>query len=117
MKDWRHALSVFRDELAFVTGHAPDRFPKEDFLPPEEQSNLENSYQRLSEAFHAFVEAYGTTPDVAKWRAAIDESYDLFKKGEKQAGTRRLNDLYNEIWSTKEIANRRPPRSSKKKND
>ncbi len=113
--DWRHGLSVFKDRLAFVMGRAPDQFPVEDFLPPEKQPNLENSYEKLREEFGVFVKAFGECAETTKWQEAIEESYDLFKRGEKLAGKRRLNELYNELWSTKEIAKKRPGRSPPKK--
>jgi hypothetical protein len=120
MADWRHALSVFRDELAFVMGCAPDQFPVEDYLPPERQPNLDNSFERMQQSFCAFVEAYGQSSDTARWQEDIEESCALFKAGEKLAGKRRLNALYNEIWSTKQIARKRPRRpvsQQKKKPD
>jgi hypothetical protein len=116
MNDWRHALGVFRDNLAFVMSSAPDQFPVHDFLPPERQANLENSFEKMRKLFQAFVDMYGQTADTLKWHTDIEESYALFKSGEKLAGKKRLNELYNEIWSTKEIAKKRPSRRSTKDN-
>ena len=98
--DWRHKFGVFRDSLAYVMGRAPDQFPVVDYLPPEKQPNLENSYEDLRKEFRVFIEAYGESPDTAKWSEAIEESYGLFKCGEKLAGKKRLNALYNELWTT-----------------
>ena len=44
---WVKSDAGFRDFLSLVIVHAPDEFPEEDFLAPEEQLTLDLAFQEL----------------------------------------------------------------------
>jgi hypothetical protein len=44
---WVKNASGFRDFLSLVIVHAPDSFPEEDYLEPEQQLNLEMAFREL----------------------------------------------------------------------
>lgn len=39
------------NHIAYVMGYAPDQFPYEDFLPDDQQMNLDRSFEQLRQAF------------------------------------------------------------------
>ena len=78
--------------IGYVSICAPDKFPEEDFLEPEEQPNFENQFQRLRDAI-AIIDPKIATPEMLPIiRSILEESYEAFKSGDRRAGVLLLNE-------------------------
>ena len=86
------------NHIAYVLGYAPDRFPYEDFLSPEEQMTLDTGFEQL----HAGVLiAY---PDVEnadrrdELHKLLDRSYLAYRNGDELVGGTVLNEFEARIF-------------------
>ncbi|WP_225782051.1 hypothetical protein [Xenophilus sp. Marseille-Q4582] len=78
---WVRDVSSFYDFIGYVVLRAPDRFPKEDYLPEAEQMNLERAFAELRKGI-ALVELDNPGADERRGLSRIlDETLSLYKAG------------------------------------
>ena len=86
------------NHIAYVLGCAPDQSPVEDFLPDDQQMNLDLAFEQLRQDVQiayteeSFLEKRVFLNDI------LDQSYDNYKKGENIKTGHFLNDLQNNIF-------------------
>ena len=88
------------NHIAYVLGSAPDRFPREDFLPDDQQMTLDRAFEQL----HQGVEVAYPEPVFDSKRAALNDilerSYAAYKAGKDIAAGKLLNEFQDNIFRT-----------------
>lgn len=91
---WIKNLNTFRDFLSLVIVHAPNDFPKEDYLSEDEQLRLES----------AFAELYGglrflpVDRPVPRLRSLLDEALGAYRSGDDVRGAHVLQSFETEAF-------------------
>jgi hypothetical protein len=92
---WIKNLNTLRDFLSLVIVHAPDDFPREDYLSDDEQLNLES----------AFAELYGglrflpVDRQMTRLRSLLDEALAAYRSGNDMEGAHVLQSFETEAFS------------------
>lgn len=90
---WVRDIDSLYNFIGFVVLRAPSNFPVEDYLPPDEQLNLERAFAELRRGL-ALVKAQ--TPNLSgidKLDAVLAEALALYRRGEAVQGAHRLYDF------------------------
>jgi hypothetical protein len=98
-----HNLPDYFDFLATVIIHAPDRFPSEDFLPPEEQLNLERAFSELRDGMEFISQRITASSALSVLGQLLDDSLAAYRLGDAKKGARLLQD-FEEIAFRPELA-------------
>ena len=91
---WIKNLNTFCDFLSLVIVHAPDDFPREDYLSDDEQLTLES----------AFAELYGglrflpADRQVTRLRSLLDEALALYRSRDEVTGAHVLHSFETEAF-------------------
>lgn len=86
------------NHIAYVLAYAPDEFPVEDFLEPDQQMNLERAFDQLRQGVviaypeDSFAEKRGLLNNI------LDNCYALYKSGEDFKAAHLLNDFRDNIF-------------------
>jgi hypothetical protein len=95
------SLPHLYDFIGYMVLRAPDRYPTEDFLEPDEQMTLDRGFRMLKESL-VYVPV---PPDFPAFHSALAEvlsdSLLAYRRGDRKAGARRLLDFQNLIFGTK----------------
>jgi len=90
---WIKNYNGFVDFLSLVIVHAPDGFPKEDYLRDDEQLTLESAFKELADGM-AFVEprvSDGAMLDTL--RGQLDQALALYRQGDDVKGAHLMQDF------------------------
>lgn len=90
---WIKNFDGLVDFLSLVIVHAPDGFPKEDYLRDDEQLTLEKAFDELRQGMQ-FVEK--RVPDDAllnQLRRYLDDAFASYKQGNDVKGAHLLQDF------------------------
>jgi hypothetical protein len=101
--DWISDLNSLSDFVGYVVLCAPDAFPEEDFLQPDEQMNLERAFEEMRNALNLFKPA---KMDAAKRRDALcllEESLNFYHAGEVVKGAHLLQDFRSFIFKKQTV--------------
>jgi hypothetical protein len=86
------------DHIAYVLGYAPDSFPYRDFIPDDQQMNLDRAFDQLRQGV---VIAYPEDSFVEKramLNEILDRSYALYEAGDDVAAGHLLNEFEDNIF-------------------
>ncbi|MFY8140756.1 MAG: hypothetical protein ACOVMO_08555 [Caulobacter sp.] len=86
------------DHIAYVLGYAPDRFPHRDFLPADEQMNLDRAFDQLRQGVTL---AYPEPEAHAKRRLLnelLDASYAAYQAGDEIKAGKMLNSFEDAVF-------------------
>lgn len=104
---WIKNLNGFLDFLSLVIVHAPDGFPKEDYLPDEEQLTLESAFKEIKSGM-SFVEPKISSDTVLDTlRARLDQALALYRQGDEVKGAHVLQDFEQLLLREVAPSNRR----------
>ena len=84
--------------IGYVLIYAPDRFPKRDFRPPDQQINLDRAFDELR-AGTRFIDP--EVADEAKQKtlaSLLDQSLEAYRKGDEVKGAHLLQDFQDLIF-------------------
>jgi hypothetical protein len=79
----------FKDFLVAVLCEAPDMFMELDWLPPDQQMNLERAFDGLRHGF-ALVEWEFDAAKAAPMRQLADEALAAYRRGDDRGGQAKL---------------------------
>jgi hypothetical protein len=96
--------------LGSVIIRAPDRFRDEDFLPPEEQMNLERAFQELRDGMIFARERVANDTRFAELRRLLDDSLAAYQAGDEARGANLLIDFDSAVFAPEIRANERRER-------
>lgn len=86
-------VTELKDFVGYAILCAPDRFPMEEFLKPDQQMNFERAFSLM----HSGVEVSFPGDKYSKKRSdlhsCLDESKALYESGDIRAGAHRLYDV------------------------
>lgn len=90
---WIKNYNGFLDFLSLVIVHAPDGFPKEDYLRDDEQLTLESAFKELRDGM-VFVEPrVADSAALDTLRGQLDQALALYRQGEDVKGAHLLQDF------------------------
>ena len=89
--------SQFRNTIAFVQSYAPDRFPVEDYLPQDEQPNLDGMFWTLFEDLR-HARGASNQQQRKKLERLLQDSHANYEKGDRQAGLKALQTFEDEAF-------------------
>jgi hypothetical protein len=88
------------NHIAYTLGCAPDRFPYEDFLEPDQQMTLDRAFDLLRQG----VQIAYPEPEFATKRselnAILDCSYSHYRTGDEIAAGHLLNEFESGIFKS-----------------
>ena len=87
---WQH--------IAYVLAYAPDRFPYRDFLPDDQQMNLELAFKQLRQGVTIAYPDIAFADKRASLNGILDQSYAAYKAGEDVKAGHLLNDFQDSIF-------------------
>lgn len=90
---WVHDRNSFRDFLSLVIVHAPDDFPMEDYLEPEEQLNLQVAFRELSNGIDILASAGISPAQVTELHAILEKAFSEYQAGNDVKGAHALHEL------------------------
>ncbi len=97
---WVTSIDALYDFIGYVVLRAPDRFPKEDYLRPDEQMTLEKAFEEL-DAGLAFVDSSVVGEETAaRLGALLHESKLAYLDGDRLKGAHTLQDFEALIFKT-----------------
>jgi hypothetical protein len=88
-----HDLHSFKDFVVYVLAYAPDMFPAEDWLRPDEQMNLDRAFVVLRYGLKLAAQEKGESPLLAKCRELVEEAYAEYRAGRDPAGQLKLEEM------------------------
>jgi hypothetical protein len=83
----------FKSYVGFVRGCAPNLFPVYDWIPPDEQMNLERAFFGLRSGFDLSTKEKGELPVFSKCRELVEEAYGLYRAGQPREGQAKLGEI------------------------
>ena len=99
MSSWIQDLNSLRDFVGYVVLCAPDNFPEEDFLQPDEQMNLERAFEEMRDAMNLFKPSNMNDAKRAEGLSMLGESLNSYRTGDIVKGAHLLQDFRSFIFS------------------
>ena len=90
---WVNNLDGLYDFIGYVVLRAPDRFPREDYLKPDEQMTLDKAFSELRLGLN-FVEIDVVGAETKRRLSSLlDEVQAAYIQGERKKGAHLLQDV------------------------
>lgn len=86
-------LHGFKDFVGFVILCAPDEFPSDDWLQPEEHMNVERAFVGLRYGLGVTASEKGESETLASCRRLVEEAYAEYQAGRDLEGQRKLEEM------------------------
>lgn len=95
------SLDRLYDFIATVVLYAPDRFPKRDYLKPEEQLNLERAFEELNSGMEYVREKIKDQGRLDELQQILDDSLAAYRVGDDVKGAHLLQDFEEIVFKGK----------------
>ena len=86
-------LHSFKDYVTMVLACAPELFFEEDWLPPEEQLDLEKAFEGLEIGYRVVAREVGEIPLLARCRQLTSEALERDRAGQDFEGQQKLEQV------------------------
>jgi hypothetical protein len=86
------------DHIAYVMGYAPDRFPYRDFLPDDEQLNLDRAFDQLRKGVDVAYPEPSSASKRTLLNGILDRSCAAYKSNDEIAAGHLLNEFQDNIF-------------------
>jgi hypothetical protein len=86
------------NHIAYVLLCAPDDFPVEDFLPDDQQMNLDRAFEQLRQGVEIAYPEDSFADKRAMLNDILDQSYALYQDGGNIRAGHLLNDFQDNIF-------------------
>jgi hypothetical protein len=94
---WITSYRALVDFVSLVIVHAPSDFPKEDFLPDNEQLDLEGAFEELQKGL-AFVPGRNAHPEtIAEMRILLSDALGAYREGRELDGVDLLHKFEQKL--------------------
>jgi hypothetical protein len=90
---WVFDEQSLRDFISIVAFHAPDQFPVEDYLEPDEQLNLDRAIQELRQGLRFAQNLRGNEAASSRAQALVSKAANLYASNQVHAGTQVMYEL------------------------
>lgn len=104
---WIKNFNGFLDFLSLVIVHAPDGFPKEDYLRDEEQLTLDSAFKELRDGMKFVESKVASRPALDVLHSQIDQALTLYRQGEDVKGAHLLQDFEQRLLREAGVQSRR----------
>lgn len=88
------------NHIAYVMGYAPDRFPYRDFLPDDEQMNLDRAFDQLRKGVKIAYPDHSYQSKRILLNGILDRSYAAYKSNDEITAGHLLNEFQDNIFKT-----------------
>lgn len=95
---WVKDIDSFYDFIGYVVLRAPNRFPVEDYLPAEEQMNLDKAFIELRRGVDLIDPEVATGEKLKIIESLLNQAYVAYKEGEQVKGAHLLQDMEGMIF-------------------
>jgi len=99
--NWVKDANSLYDFIGYVVLYAPDRFPREDYLPEGEQMTLERAFAELNAAL-AMVESDLPNAPSSNLRGLLEQSAAAYRSAEPVRGAHLLQDFQDLVFKAKQ---------------
>lgn len=86
-------FSEYRNMIGYVVLRAPDEFPFEDYLAPDEQMTLDKAFAQLRRGLPVAYDKIKDKDAIPKAAELLEASYQAYKDGDQRAGAFLLQDF------------------------
>lgn len=100
-------FSEYRNMIGYVVLSAPDEFPVEDYLAPDEQMTLDKAFAQLRRGLPVAYDKIKDEDAIPKAVELLEASYQAYKDGDQRAGAFLLQDFDDLLL---ELRRGRPPK-------
>lgn len=90
---WVKDINSFYDFIGYVVLYAPDRFPIEDYLPADQQMNLERAFVELRKGVAFIDDAVAAEEKRKTLLQLLDQSMAAYRSSDEVRGAHLLQDL------------------------
>lgn len=87
-------LHGFKDFVVLVLSCAPDLFPQEDWLPTDQQMNLERAFVALRYGLAITMKKGEESPLLERCRELVEQAYAEYQAGRDLAGQTKLEEVH-----------------------
>jgi len=91
--NWRNDLGDLLDTIAYGVLYAPDEFPEEDYLAPEEQMTFARFSQELRDRLRRLSSDLQGHADVPRLNILLEEALRLYSSGQRNEGAWKLQEI------------------------
>src|SRR5262245_36388177 len=95
---WIPDLNALKDFVGYVVLCAPNRFPEEDFLQPDEQMSLERAFEEMRNAMNLFKPSRMNDAKRREALSLLEESLNSYRANEIVKGAHLLQDFRSFIF-------------------
>ena len=96
---WVRDVNSLYNFIGYVVLRAPDQFPREDYLPDDEQLTLDKAFEELRTGVHLVQADFPERQLTGELQVILDESLALYRAGERVAAAHRLQDFSSAIFN------------------
>ena len=90
---WVNSFEGLIDFLSLVIVHAPDEFPKEDYLRDDEQLNLDKAFAEIEQGMQYVAQRIPDQAVLKQLRGNLEASLAAYKRGDDVKGAHLLQDF------------------------
>lgn len=98
---WVESFEQLYNFLSVVIVSAPNDFQKKDFLPEEDQLNLERAFLELNNGMEFVEKKIDDETVVSKAQSLLDEALEAYKSGNRKKGAFLLQDFDELVFGKK----------------
>jgi hypothetical protein len=93
------SVDALYDHIGYVVIYAPDKFPYRDYLPDDEQMNLDLAFEQLRQGVEiAYPDDYFPERREGLY-AMLDQSLAAYRAGDDVGGAHLLHNFQNAIFA------------------
>jgi hypothetical protein len=98
MGAWVQDLEEFREFISLVLLSAPNDFPVEDFLQPDEQLDLEKAFAELRDGLRLLINARKNAAPADQLFELLSKSLVAYRAGNAREAAHLLQDFASEAF-------------------
>ena len=87
------------EHIAYTLAYAPD-FPKEDFLPEDQQMSLDRAFEQLRQGVSVAYPEDGSAAKRTILLDLLDKSFQAYSEGDELTAGRLLNSFQGSIFAS-----------------
>ncbi len=108
------AIRDYHDFLSYVIVSAPNRFPVEDYLSPEEQMHLEKAFAQLTREFDSVDLRVKDGQARRLLRELLQMALEAYQSGHDIRGAQILQEFEGLVWPKHRLRERFAPEAARR---
>lgn len=97
---WVRDIDSFYNFIGYVINRAPNSFPIEDYLPDDEQLNLDRAFNELRYGVSLIETGVADAKKRQKLLSLLDEALAAYRGGADIKGAHLLHDFESQIFKS-----------------